>query len=83
VSCYVRFDKKEADLLTSLGRLEIEREDETSTLFRYSSLQIRAVDPDTDPAFQVNPDPYPDSLEIRIQCFNDQKLKQKNTAKNF
>jgi hypothetical protein len=58
-SCYGRFDKKEADLLTSLGRLEIEREDETSTLFRYSSLQIRAVDPDTDPdtAFQVNPDP--------------------------
>ncbi len=30
-----RFDKKEADLLTSLGRLEIEREDETSTLFRW------------------------------------------------
>jgi hypothetical protein len=61
VSCYDRFDKKEADLLTSLGRLEIEREDETSTLFRYFSLQSRAVDPDTvpDPAVQVNPDPDP------------------------
>ncbi len=31
--------------------------------------------PDTDPAFQVNPDPD----LIRIQGFNDQKLKKKST----
>ena len=37
---YFRFDKKEADLLTSLGRLEIEREDETSTLFRFTPFNI-------------------------------------------
>ncbi len=43
VSCYDRFDKKEADLLTSLGRLEIEREDETSTLFRYLLLAANCV----------------------------------------
>jgi Ras GTPase-activating protein 1 len=29
-----RFDKKEADLLSTLNRLEVEREEETSTLFR-------------------------------------------------
>ncbi len=33
-------------------------------------------DTDPDPAFQVNPDPDP----IRIQGFDDQKLKEKNTA---
>jgi hypothetical protein len=35
--------------------------------------------PDTnpDPAFQVNPDPYPDP--IRVQGFDDQKLKKINT----
>jgi hypothetical protein len=35
------------------------------------------LDPDLDPAFQVNPD------SIRIQGFDDQKLKKKNTAENF
>ena len=29
-----RFDKKEADLLSTLNRLEVDREDETTTLFR-------------------------------------------------
>ncbi len=35
--------------------------------------------PDTnpDPAFQVNPDPYPDP--IRVQGFDDQKQKKINT----
>jgi hypothetical protein len=31
-------------------------------------------DPDLDPTFQVNPDP------IRSQGFDDQKMKEKNTA---
>jgi hypothetical protein len=35
--------------------------------------------PDTDPAFQVNPDPKP----IRIQGFDDQKLKKKYSRKYF
>jgi len=39
-----RFEKKEADLLTSLGRLEIEREEETSTLFRGASLTTTLMD---------------------------------------
>jgi len=39
-----RFDKKEADLLTSLGGLEIEREEETSTLFRGASLTTTLMD---------------------------------------
>jgi len=39
-----RFDKKEADLLTSLGNLEVEREDETSTLFRGASLTTTLMD---------------------------------------
>jgi hypothetical protein len=34
------------------------------------SCKSGAVDPDPNPAFQVNPDPYPDSLEIRIQGFD-------------
>ncbi len=34
---------------------------------------------DPDPAFQVNLDPD----QIRIQGFDDQKLKKKNTAENF
>ncbi len=38
-------------------------------------LICRAVDPDSDPAFQVNPEP--DTDPIRIQGFNDQKLKKK------
>jgi hypothetical protein len=33
------------------------------------------VDPNTDTAFLVNPDP------MQIQGFDDQKLKKKNTAK--
>jgi hypothetical protein len=36
------------------------------------------VDTDTDPAFQVNPDPDP----IRIQGF-DEQIKKKNTTENF
>lgn len=39
-----RFDKKEADLLTMLGQLEIQREDETSTLFRAASLTTTLMD---------------------------------------
>jgi Ras GTPase-activating protein 1 len=39
-----RFDKKEADLLTQLSRLEIEREEETSTLFRAASLTTTLMD---------------------------------------
>jgi hypothetical protein len=38
----------------------------------------KAVDPDSlnpDPAFQVNPDPATDQDLIRIQGFDDQKLK--------
>jgi hypothetical protein len=38
-------------------------------------------DSDPDPAFQVNPDP--DSDLIRIQAFDDQKLKKENTAEFF
>ncbi len=37
------------------------------------------TDMDPDPAFQVNPDPDP----IRIQGFDDQKLKKENTAETF
>jgi hypothetical protein len=36
-----------------------------------------SLNPDPDPAFQVNPDP------VRIQCFDDQKFKKINTAENF
>ncbi len=47
-----------------------------------SILNSRAVDPDLvnsdpDPAFQMNPDP------IRIQGFDDQKLKEKITDEKF
>ena len=35
-----RFDKKEADLLSTLNRLEVDREDETTTLFRGMYLQL-------------------------------------------
>jgi hypothetical protein len=38
-----------------------------------------SLNPDQDPGFQFNPDP--DS--IRIQGFDDQKLKKKNTAEKF
>ncbi len=38
-------------------------------------------DMDPDPAFQVNPDTDPDPT--RIQGFDDQKLKEKNTADFF
>jgi hypothetical protein len=36
---------------------------------------------DPDPAFQVNPDSHLDP--IRIQSFDDQKLKKKSTAENL
>ena len=39
-----RFDKKEADLLSTLNRLEVEREEETSTLFRAASLTTTLMD---------------------------------------
>ncbi|XP_023333542.1 ras GTPase-activating protein 1 [Eurytemora carolleeae] len=39
-----RFEKKEADLLASLSQLEIEREEETSTLFRGASLTTTLMD---------------------------------------
>ncbi len=39
-----RFDKREADLLSTLNRLEVEREDETSTLFRSASLTTTLMD---------------------------------------
>ncbi len=36
-----------------------------------------SLNPDPDPACQVNPDP------VRIQFFDDQKFKKNNTAENF
>ena len=39
-----RFDKKEAELLSTLNRLEVEREEETSTLFRGASLSTTLMD---------------------------------------
>ena len=39
-----RFDKREADLLSKLNRLEVEREEETSTLFRSASLTTTLMD---------------------------------------
>jgi hypothetical protein len=43
---------------------------------------FRVVDPDSlNPAFQVNLKPDPDP--IRIQGFNEQKLKKKNRVENF
>merc|ERR1712029_351690 len=39
-----RFEKKEAELLSTLNRLEIEREDETSVLFRGASLSTALMD---------------------------------------
>jgi len=39
-----RFDKKEADLLSTLNRLEVDREDETTTLFRGASLSTALMD---------------------------------------
>ena len=39
-----RFDKREADLLSTLNRLEVEREEETSTLFRSASLTTTLMD---------------------------------------
>ena len=41
---YFRFDKREADLLSTLNRLEVEREEETSTLFRSASLTTKLMD---------------------------------------
>jgi hypothetical protein len=38
-----------------------------------------SLNPDPDPAFQVDPDPDP----IRIQGFDDQKSKKKNTAQKI
>jgi hypothetical protein len=52
----------------------------------------RAVDPDSlnpnpdtdpDPAFQVKTDSDTDRDPIRIQGFDDQKFKERNTAENF
>jgi hypothetical protein len=48
--------------------------------FSRSELWIR-IHLNPDPAFQVNPDRDPDL--IRIQGFDDQKLKKKNTAKIY
>ncbi|XP_040572741.1 ras GTPase-activating protein 1 isoform X2 [Lepeophtheirus salmonis] len=39
-----RFEKKEADLLSSLNHLEVEKEEETSTLFRGASLTTCLMD---------------------------------------
>lgn len=39
-----RFDKREAELLSTLNRLEVEREEETSTLFRSASLTTTLMD---------------------------------------
>ena len=39
-----RFDKKEAELLSALNRFEVEREEETSTLFRAASLTTSLMD---------------------------------------
>ncbi len=40
------------------------------------------MNPDPDTAFRVNQDPDTDPDPIRIQGFDDQKLK-KNTAENY
>ena len=39
-----RFEKKEAELLSTLNRMEVEREEETSTLFRGASLSTALMD---------------------------------------
>ena len=39
-----RFDKREADLLSTLNRIEVEREEETSTLFRGATLTTALMD---------------------------------------
>jgi hypothetical protein len=54
----------------------------------YGKLFCRAVDPDSmnpdpDTAFQVNQDPDTDPDTIRIQGFDVQKLKKKNTSEFF
>jgi hypothetical protein len=49
-----------------------------------SSISIQVnPDMDPDPAFQVNPDTDSDPIRIRIQGFDDQKLKEKNANENF
>jgi hypothetical protein len=53
----------------------------------FITLFIRAVDPDPDPAFQVNPDPAfqvnPDPDPIRMQGFDDQNRRTKITNEQF
>jgi hypothetical protein len=49
-----------------------------TTMFRLSC-GCGFIGSGSDPAFQVNPDPDP----IRIQGFDDHKLKKKNTAEKF
>ena len=39
-----RFEKKEAELLSTLNRMEVEREEETSVLFRGASLSTALMD---------------------------------------
>ena len=39
-----RFDKREADLLSTLNRIEVEKEEETSTLFRSATLTTALMD---------------------------------------
>ncbi len=56
-----------------------------TTTYRYKIFTSRVADPhsfnpDPDPAFRLNTDPDP--IRIRIQGFNDQKLK-KITAKKI
>ena len=41
---YNRYERKEADLLKSLNEAEIEKEEETSTLFRAASLTTTLMD---------------------------------------
>jgi hypothetical protein len=59
-----------------------EIDDEAKVRFFYQSCDL---DPDPDPAFHVNPDldTDTDTDPIRIQGFDDQKLKEKNAAEIF
>jgi hypothetical protein len=51
-------------------------------LHKLLSLPISVVDPDSDPAFQVNPVPDPDTDPVFDFC-DDQKLKRKIQQKIF
>jgi hypothetical protein len=51
-------------------------------LHKLLSLPISVVDPDSDPAFQVNPVPDPDTDPV-FDFYDDQKLRRKIQQKFF